>query len=68
MNAPFPQPRPILSAPQRHAQAASLATRAERPEHDARLLTCGGAEARIVLDGTPYVLRITRLGKLILTK
>ena len=42
--------------------------RTDRPEHDARVLTCGGAEARIVLDGTPYVLRITRLGKLILTK
>lgn len=39
-----------------------------KPEHDARILTNGGVEARIVLDGTPYVLRITRLGKLILTK
>ncbi|MBP7002914.1 MAG: hemin uptake protein HemP [Amaricoccus sp.] len=38
------------------------------PAHDARVLTGGGVEARILLDGTPYVLRITRLGKLILTK
>lgn len=59
MNAPFARPR---SAP------ADRAARPERPEHDARRLTDGGAEARIVLDGTPYVLRITRLGKLILTK
>ncbi|WP_290737134.1 hemin uptake protein HemP [Amaricoccus sp.] len=38
------------------------------PVHDARNLTDGGVEARILLDNTPYVLRITRLGKLILTK
>lgn len=57
MNAPFLQPR-ALDRPQRIAP----------PEHDARRLTDGGVEARIVLDGTSYVLRITRLGKLILTK
>jgi hemin uptake protein HemP len=57
MNAPFPRP-----------QAARPVRREEAPEHDARVLTNGGPEARIVLDGTPYVLRITRLGKLILTK
>ena len=39
-----------------------------RPRHDARLLTAGGAEAEILLDGIRYVLRITRQGKLILTK
>ena len=39
-----------------------------RPCHDARLLTEGGAEAEIRLDGVRYVLRITRQGKLILTK
>lgn len=60
MNAPFAQPRP--------APTGKSADRVQRPEHDARGLTCGGAEARIVLDGTAYVLRITRLGKLILTK
>ena len=38
------------------------------PRHDARLLTEGGPEAEILLDGIRYVLRITRQGKLILTK
>jgi hemin uptake protein HemP len=39
-----------------------------RPCHDARALTEGGNEAEILLDGMRYVLRITRQGKLILTK
>lgn len=38
------------------------------PCHDARALTAGGAAARIVLEGKVYDLRITRSGKLILTK
>ncbi len=38
------------------------------PVHDARALTEGGSLARIVLDGQVYALRITRAGKLILTK
>ena len=38
------------------------------PLHDARVLTQGGVQARIVLDGQVYALRITRAGKLILTK
>jgi hemin uptake protein HemP len=38
------------------------------PVHDARALTAGGGAAEIVLDGTRYLLRITRQGKLILTK
>lgn len=38
------------------------------PAHDARDLTAGGDQARIVLDGQNYTLRITRAGKLILTK
>lgn len=62
MNAPFVPERPF------RRPVLSTAERAPRPMHDARLLTDGGNEARIVLDGTPYVLRITRLGKLILTK
>ncbi|HEU0222204.1 MAG TPA: hemin uptake protein HemP [Paracoccaceae bacterium] len=40
----------------------------EPPVHDARDLAGGGREARIVLDGVAYTLRITRQGKLILTK
>jgi hemin uptake protein HemP len=59
MNAPMPRPAPAPVPP---------VPRARPPAHDARELTGGGVEARIVLDGTPYVLRITRLGKLILTK
>lgn len=42
--------------------------RPDLPRHDARHLTDGGSQAEIDLDGTTYVLRITRLGKLILTK
>lgn len=38
------------------------------PVHDAHLLTAGGVQARIVLDGQVYSLRITKAGKLILTK
>lgn len=38
------------------------------PAYDARDLTEGGEQARIVLDGQVYTLRITRAGKLILTK
>ncbi len=39
-----------------------------RPVHDARELTGGSAQAEILLDGMRYILRITRQGKLILTK
>ena len=38
------------------------------PVHQARQLTRGGSLARIELDGQIYALRITRAGKLILTK
>jgi len=38
------------------------------PVHDARVLTGGGQLAGIVLDDQLYTLRITRAGKLILTK
>lgn len=38
------------------------------PVHDAQSLTDGGKEARIILNGMVYCLRITRQGKLILTK
>ena len=38
------------------------------PLHDARAPTEGGSLVRIVLDGVTYTLRITRNGKLILTK
>ncbi|QIE43272.1 hemin uptake protein HemP [Meridianimarinicoccus aquatilis] len=38
------------------------------PMHDARALIGPGQTAQIVLDGMVYTLRITRAGKLILTK
>ncbi|WP_244961236.1 hemin uptake protein HemP [Paracoccus sanguinis] len=38
------------------------------PLHDATALTEGGHLAQIALDGQIYTLRITRAGKLILTK
>ena len=36
--------------------------------HDATALTEGGNLAQVALDGQVYTLRITRAGKLILTK
>ena len=38
------------------------------PVHRAEHLMLGKREARIVLDGQVYTLRMTRAGKLILTK
>lgn len=38
------------------------------PEHDVLTLTEGGTMARLVHAGEIYTLRITRQGKLILTK
>ena len=38
------------------------------PVYDARRLTDGAGTAMIVLDDKTYTLRITRAGKLILTK
>lgn len=40
----------------------------EGPVYDARLLIGAESTARIVLDGKVYILRITKAGKLILTK
>lgn len=45
-----------------------LMAAASTPVHDAVTLTQGGAVAHIVLHGAVYCLRITRQGKLILTK
>ena len=50
------------SAPPKHPHATSL------PIYAARELTEGGDMAQIVLDCQIYTLRITRAGKLILTK
>ena len=52
-----------------HERALAAPPEAEAiPVHDARALTEGTDRARIVLDGKVYDLRITRAGKLILTK
>jgi len=47
---------------------ALMATVPDVPVHSAKELTRGGTLAQIVLDGKVYALRITRAGKLILTK
>ena len=62
--------------PANHPGAFAAATGAEGrgeapsapPEHDAVALTGGGAAALIRLGESVYTLRITRAGKLILTK
>jgi hemin uptake protein HemP len=59
MNAPVP-PQTFRSERTQIAEP--------RPVHDARVLTRGRREAEVLLDGMRYVLRITRQGKLILTK
>lgn len=65
-----------MSAPDRNSFALDLSSRAtpcpldltRLPLYDARELTKAGAQALIALDGQVYTLRITRAGKLILTK
>lgn len=50
-------------------QAVQLSVPVDTPPlHDARELTDGGQLAQIRLDAQVYTLRITRAGKLILTK
>jgi hemin uptake protein HemP len=56
-----------MSVPRSGDKAERLSCRATAV-HDARDLIRDGVSAQIVLDGTVYVLRITRAGKLILTK
>ncbi|MCH8466294.1 MAG: hemin uptake protein HemP [Roseinatronobacter sp.] len=50
------------------AADASAPQEAPIPAHAAHSLTGGGPTAHILLDGQIYTLRITRGGKLILTK
>lgn len=54
----------LACAPRSPSQPAA----SQPPVHDARALTDADGLARIVLDGQVYTLRITRQGKLILTK
>lgn len=57
MNA---QPKPVPRDASAHEPVPA--------SYDARELTAGHTTAHIVLDGKVYTLRITRAGKLILTK
>lgn len=50
------------------SRAGSPSARPDLPRHDAHDLMAGGSTAEIDLDGQVYTLRITRAGKLILTK
>lgn len=65
MNAPAFPPRSILPDSR---TTPGMSASAVPPTHDARNLTGPGGLARILLDGQAYALRITRQGKLILTK
>lgn len=46
----------------------AISSEPDVPTYDARQLIPEGVQARIVLDEQVYTLRITRAGKLILTK
>ncbi|WP_456388958.1 hemin uptake protein HemP [Profundibacter sp.] len=52
----------MTSAPDQKPRPESL------PTYDAKDLTKNGVQAQIMLDNQTYFLRITRAGKLILTK
>lgn len=55
-------------APDRTQEPLAGRMAEQAPVHDARGLTGRDGTARILLDGQVYCLRITRAGKLILTK
>ncbi len=65
-----PQPRALQESCAMNALTTRLVpdTTPTPPVHDVYALTRGGNLAEIVLDGNTYQLRITRAGKLILTK
>ena len=50
------------ATPPKHTPTETL------PTYEAKALTEGGDLAQIVLDDQTYILRVTRAGKLILTK
>jgi len=51
-----------------NGRGATGALHGAAPKHDVRQLMRGGTQAVLTLDGMAYSLRITRAGKLILTK
>ena len=56
------------SHPEDFTRPGTMALAQRLPAHDAESLTRGGNQALIVLGEQVYQLRITRAGKLILTK
>lgn len=58
----------MMAASDRRLHADTATKVPGTPCHDARVLTSGGETAQVVLDDQIYTLRITRAGKLILTK
>lgn len=63
-----PHPRPFCNTGPVDMTDPALHLTDTSPLHDAAVLTAGGRVARIHLNGQLYSLRITRQGKLILTK
>lgn len=59
---------PFCSTALARQAGLDVTTPDSNPLHDATALTEGGRTARIHLNGQIYALRITRQGKLILTK
>lgn len=57
-----------MTVMQNMAKPATIDPRTNTATYDARDLVLNGVKAEIVLDGQTYSLRITRAGKLILTK
>ena len=55
-------------APSKPSSDVEQACPADIPAHDARSLLGGGEKAEILLGDQRYLLRITKAGKLILTK
>lgn len=55
-----------ITQPTKMSPSETIAT--DIVTYDVRDLIATGVQARLVLDGQPYFLRITRAGKLILTK
>lgn len=58
MTAMHKAPNPVTAAPDPETM----------PAYDVREIMRGGGQVRMLLDGQTYFLRITRAGKLILTK
>lgn len=58
----------MMAATDRRLHTDTVTSVPRTPCHDARVLTEGGDTAQVVLDDQIYTLRITRAGKLILTK